>query len=60
VYCFQRLSTALTGPPENLSLVRRRAGVGPPTVGIPVPRAIELVYQARYIGEVRHREGVEV
>ena len=23
---------------------------------LPVPRAIELVYQARYIGEVRHRD----
>ena len=53
---FQRLSTALTGPPDNLSLVRRRAGVGPPTVGIPRAESIELVYQARYIGEVRHRD----
>jgi hypothetical protein len=42
---------------RNLSLVHRRAGVGPPTVrDNRVPRAIELVYQARYIGEVRHRD----
>lgn len=55
VWCFQRLSTALTDRP-NLSLVHRRARVGPPTVGIPRAENHRAGIQARYIGEVRHRD----
>jgi hypothetical protein len=39
----------------NPSLVHRRAGVGPPTVGIPRAES-HREYQARYIGEVRRRD----
>jgi hypothetical protein len=50
VYCFQRLSTALTGPPEPI-FVHRRAGVGPPTVGIPCAENQSSWYAKRATSE---------
>jgi hypothetical protein len=41
-----RTYLSFIGPPESDRLPQ----------GYRVPRAIELVYQARYIGEVRHRD----
>ncbi len=40
----------------NLSLVHRRPESDRLPWGYRVPRAIELVFQARYISEVRHRD----
>lgn len=49
---FQCLTTALTGPPEPASH-SSTPEIGALSQGYRVPRAIELVCQARCIGEVR-------
>ena len=56
VWCFQRLSTALTRPPEPISRSSARRSGTAYRRDTAYPRTIELVYQARYISEMRHRD----
>ena len=55
-WCFLRLSTALTGPPEPIFRSSARRSRTDYRRGYRVPRTIELVCEARSIGEVRHRD----
>ncbi len=55
LWCFQRLSTALTTARTYLWFIGAPESERLPW-GYRVPRAIELVYQAGYVGEVRHRD----